>query len=426
MPDSVKISELNSRTALATDVVPAVDGTFSQTVRVTAASIAQIGGGPPGDNTVTTAKMANSAVTAAKCSFTGPDVIFSKTEPGAGSGVEIPCTPFARQLLAAPTNVVAKDVLQTIQSSSSPVFTGIVQVSRGSITTNSATPAIAPAADPTTGIVFPASDAMSIVSSNSEIWRFQSDGSFMSKAPEDNLLRLRYAAVAWAQFDALSTAGTNFDISRNQHAIAARYGLTQPGAPSAILGIGGATNDADAGQRTRDYLFTLEQSRGIILDYPQSPAVANFADKYGKINPTTNTNSWPDYARGTEQRANFYSPGDDKLWYRTAAGAWALTPATGKGWIGTIKLSQPAGTSPLIEARGIVRVQRDNQGRYTLFFPNEAPMPDTNYCVLVSTSEIAVARVFDLTTGSFKISLHANGGATSWIDPRQVFVTVFR
>ena len=100
MPDSVKISELVPRTALADDVLPAVDGTFTSTLRVTAASIAAIGGGPPGDGLVSTVKLAAKAVTYPKIQDVTANRILGRTATN-GQIEEIPCSQLARDFLAA-------------------------------------------------------------------------------------------------------------------------------------------------------------------------------------------------------------------------------------------------------------------------------------------------------------------------------------
>lgn len=420
MPDSVKISELNPRTAVASDVLPAVDSTFSQTVRVTAQSIAQIGGGPPGDNTVTTAKLADGSVTAPKVGFSAPNKLITRTAAGAGGGIEIDCTPYARGLLAAINGATARAYLDALQSTADPVFTGQIRVSRGTVdpVTGDVVPSIVPVSDLTTGIFFPQSDAMAIAANGREIFRWLADGSFLSRSAGDSILRPRYSAVAWVNFNGFAASGSTQSITANQHAVAARYGLTLSGAPSAILATGAA------GQTTRAYLQSLENSRGIQLNFPTSPT---FADKYGKTNPDapyTGTNVWPRYHLGTEQRANYFSPGDDVLWFWTGS-AWATTPASGKGWIGTIELTSQPNTSIIRDARGIVSVARSGTtaGLYTCTF--SSAMPDANYCVMASCNSPAVVTVQNLTTTSFQL-VAVNNTTGAAVDPSVVCAAVFR
>ena len=137
MPDSVKISELDPRAAVGTDVLPAVDSAFNSTVRVTASSIAAIGGGPPGDGTVTTAKIVNGAVTAIKTSFLSTDRLLGRAAAGAGNGEEIPCTSYARGLLATADSAAALSYLGGIQSLNNPTFTGTTTVATLAVTGNS-------------------------------------------------------------------------------------------------------------------------------------------------------------------------------------------------------------------------------------------------------------------------------------------------
>lgn len=415
MPDSVKISELNPRTAVASDVVPAVDATFSQTVRVTAGSIALIGGGPPGDNTVTTAKLANGAVTAPKVGFSAPNKIITRTDSGAGSGIEIDCTPYARGLLAAINDETARQYLNALQSTNNPIFTGQVQVSRGSVngTTGDVIPSIVPVSDPSTGIFFPQSDAMALAANGKEIFRWLSDGQFLSRSVNDTVLRPRYSAVAWVSFNGFVAGGGTLNFDRDQHGIASRYGLTLSGAPSAILGTG------TAGQTTRAYMQSLETARNLQLNFPLTP---EFSDAYGKINPDRGNNTWPAFHRGTENRANYYSPGDDVLWYWTGS-AWATTPASGKGWIGTMSITTPANTSVILGARSITSVARGSSGVYTCTFASA--MPDTNYCVMATSSSPGTVFVQNLTTTSFQL-VTVNNTTGAAVDPGLVCAAVFR
>jgi hypothetical protein len=67
----VKISELPAGTANANAVVPATNAAGTTTQKITLGAIAALGGGPPADGSVTTAKIADGAVTVTKVSATG-------------------------------------------------------------------------------------------------------------------------------------------------------------------------------------------------------------------------------------------------------------------------------------------------------------------------------------------------------------------
>lgn len=173
MPEAVKISDLPTLTKVQPlDIVPIVDAALTQTSKCTVAQIAEIGGGPPGDGTVTEVKLGNGAVTAVKTGFTAPDKLISRTASGAGSGVEIACTPYARSLLAAGDSAAALSVLNGLQSSNSPTFTGTVTAAAitasGVITANG-------------GIN--ATSALAISSAGVERFRVLADGNFAARVP---------------------------------------------------------------------------------------------------------------------------------------------------------------------------------------------------------------------------------------------------
>lgn len=158
MPDAVKISELPARAAVGTDLVPAIDTNFGQTVRLTVSSVAAIGGGPPGDNTVTTAKIANGAVTYAKIQSVTQDRILGRATASNGVVEEIVCTPFARTVLAAPDSLTAVTALGALASTVDPTFTGSVKVPLGT----AALPSYTFTGDTNTGFYSPGADQVGI------------------------------------------------------------------------------------------------------------------------------------------------------------------------------------------------------------------------------------------------------------------------
>jgi hypothetical protein len=173
MADPVKISELPAITSVQpNDIIPIVDSGLTQTSKATAAQICAVGGGPPGDGTVTESKLGNGAVTAAKTGFTAPDKLISRTASGAGTGVEIACTSYARGLLASADSAAALAHLNGLQSSNSPTFTGTITAAAitasGVITANG-------------GIN--ATSALAISSAGVERFRVLADGNFAARVP---------------------------------------------------------------------------------------------------------------------------------------------------------------------------------------------------------------------------------------------------
>lgn len=147
-----KISEFTAAAAVGTSVVPVSDAAGTVTNKVTLADIAALGGGAPGDGTVTTAKLANSAVTYAKLqNVSATDRLLGRSSAGAGVIEEISCTAFGRSVLAAADASAGRTALAAAPTAS-PTFTGAVTVPLGSI----AAPGIALTGAANTGLYFAA------------------------------------------------------------------------------------------------------------------------------------------------------------------------------------------------------------------------------------------------------------------------------
>ena len=145
-----KITDFAPAAAVGTSVVPVSDAAGTATNKVTLADIAALGGGPPGDATVTTPKLAANAVTYEKLqNVSATDRVLGRATAGAGLVEEIPCAATGRAVLAA-ANTVAGRAALAAAAADSPVFTGQVTVPIGTI----AAPSITPPSAPSTGIYF--------------------------------------------------------------------------------------------------------------------------------------------------------------------------------------------------------------------------------------------------------------------------------
>lgn len=439
MTYSVKISELPVRaTCYSDDIVPVVDGAETTTSTVTAGQIAALGGGAPGTGTVTTDKLANDAVTAAKCSFTGPDKLFSKTTAGAGPGVEIDCTAVGRALLSQPTTLAMRDYIG-IGPFADAVFAGQTRFPPGS----AAAPSIISTDDLFTGLYFGGADALSYAANAVEVFRFNADGTMMTRSPtEDNPpLRVRTGAVAWCNFNGSGTAALLF--SQNQSGILARYGLVAPsGLVGAILGYGKTgtnpdtsvawtTHAADTRQRLKD----IEAARNYTLtftdeDTGNTPDASWFDDSKGKINSLLATpgNQWPEFCKGTERRANFTFPNSGTRFFYWHNSQWKNAPSSGLGWIGTMILTPAANLRTIRASQNIATVTRVAAGTYDIVF--ETPMQDSRYCVAATAQNTASAdshtvQLASVTNNGFQIITRPRSSATA-TDTETVMFAVWR
>jgi hypothetical protein len=212
------------------DIVPVVDAQLTQTGRATAAQIAAIGGGPPGDNTVSTAKIQAAAVTAAKVGFTAPDKLLSRTAAGAGAAIEIACTPYARGLLELGNAAAARAYLDGLQSNNNPTFTGTVTVNGDLSISGNATmtggqvraiagttgaPGYSFASDTNTGIANTAADTLNFVTGGVERLRIGSTGAMSSPITAGGALYGEFKIRAWAQYNVYFNGPGNFVAGGN-------------------------------------------------------------------------------------------------------------------------------------------------------------------------------------------------------------------
>ena len=394
MPEAVKISQLPPLSSVRpNDILPIVDEFITQTARCTASQIAEIGGGPPGVNTVSTDKIQNGAVTAVKVGFTGPDKLVSRIDTGAGNGVEIPCSPYARGLLAAATGQEARAYLDALQSSDNPTFTGQVRFADGT----AGAPSITNFDNLNTGVFFPLQNSVGISTLGFERLRVSEDGSQYSNIPGEvgsDELRSQYPIRAWLNF-----AGTETGVYRisNQHIIHQRY----------RNGVWGSfADDPD----TKAKLQALELSTtGWNVTFPTG------------------------YTVGTEGRSNYTTCSDNvhSKW-SVALNAWTTVPACSSNWIGKIDITPPPDGRAIKGYGNIAAVTRVTTGAYRINFSR--PMPDLNYAVVgsVNSSTVAQAVVFRVgavTTGYFEVTTAHKIAAQSEfvpVDVPSVFVMVIR
>jgi hypothetical protein len=215
MPDPVKISDLPvASIVLGGDILPVVDSGYTQTRRCTAAQIAAIGGGPPGAGTVTAASLASGAVTYAKIQNVTGDRVLGKTAGASGVVEEIPCTTFARTLLAAADSNAARvlindtptfsgnmtvngNVSVTGSISASGGITGQVQAGDGT----ASAPSYSFAADTNTGLArLNGADSLSLVTGGVQRLRVEADGSMRSHVYGDTALLPHFGCRAFAAF----------------------------------------------------------------------------------------------------------------------------------------------------------------------------------------------------------------------------------
>jgi hypothetical protein len=225
MADPVKISDLPALSSVQpNDILPVVDSALTQTSKCTASQIAAIGGGPPGDNTVTTAKIVSAAVTAAKHGFTAPDKLVSRILAGAGEGVEIPCTSYARGLLSTADSAGALSYLGGLQSANNPTFTGTVTVNgtvtaSGDVTTatkfissygTASAPAFTFTGDTNCGIAqLGGADTISFVANGVEQLRISVNGARQSIIGSSTTLYSEFRCRAWGKYRSGAVYGGN-------------------------------------------------------------------------------------------------------------------------------------------------------------------------------------------------------------------------
>lgn len=386
MPDSVKISELAPRTALSDDVLPAVDGTLSATIRVSAGSIAALGGGPPGDGTVTTAKLANNSVTLPKIQQIAARKVLGNSTAASANVTEIAATDFGFSILNAANGTAARALIND-----SNAFTGQATFADGT----AAAPSIANTGDTNCGIFWPDTDVIGIATEGSLRFYIDAEGTQYSNLNSDpTKILAQFACRAWVAFQGTGTTGTI--TINNQGTIAARYGVKNS-----------IWNDAG---NTRTKMETEENARGLSLKDA--------------------SNNWQIGSTAADGRSNYTTPGDNVhyYWDPASGGSWKTTAATGKNWVGNITLRSTGASpaQPVLGSAGITSVINVSTGKFTVNFLTA--MPDANYAVVISSQHNSLTgngkdQVESRTASSFVIS-HMEAGALTTTN--YMAVAVFR
>lgn len=363
MPDSVKISELAPRAAVGTDVLPAVDATFTSTIRVSASSIAAIGGGPPGDGTVTTAKLANSAVTYPKIQNVAAYKLLGNSTNASAVVAEVPVSVTGFALLNCAT---ASDMRTLIGFGTA--FTGQTTFGKGT----AAAPSIAcndTTLDPdfvntNTGVYWPDNNTVGISTEGTLKFYIDGEGTQYSNIAEqfdgsnNPLIRPQYSCRAWVAFNGSTSTTT---VINSQSTIAQRYGLTA----SLYFDGWNAVTPASNG---------LTVAKIVALELAYGNDMTNVA--------TT----------AADGRNNYTSPSDNYHW-RWNGSSWVkLGPplSSGQQWIGRIEFKPSASAALGILAQGgVTSVTNTATGTYRINFKNS--MPDTNYAVVTGSKRASFA-----------------------------------
>lgn len=436
MPESKKISELPAfSTVQSGDILPIVDASLTQTGKCTAAQIAQLGGGAPGLDTVSNKHVVDSGLQARKLGFTASDrIAYSTTTTDTVEGAtryrctETPITSWARGLIQQGDAEAGRLYLNALASTKNAYFEGQTRFggspSAGGEGNTAAVPCIVRNASDwsltslaNSGIFFPDEDSVAFSIIGVERWRIQEDGYVWTPLQNTTTLKPGFACRAFVYFSGTALNTASVTINANQRAVAARYGL--------------AGTLAD-NQNTREKISAIETARGVTLVLNDTN---QFTDSKGKgVFYIKN--------KGTETRANYTTPGDNKhySWVPTAtpitatsAGSWQLINAYSGGnvpWIGTASFNAVSTLNPIYTSANIASVRRSNVGEYVLAFENPFPAPVTSgalegYAVLTQTnSKDFRAAVTARTDVSVTITTYNAAGNAA--DVGDLSVAIFR
>ena len=397
MPTSKKISELPAfSTVQGADILPIVDYTLTQTGKCTASQIAAIGGGPPGVGTINDTMIIDGGILAQDIGFTAADKMVyasANTTTAFGAtrykGAESTITAWARGLLSAVDGSAGRLYLDALQSSLNAFFQGQTRFGGSVVTGGAGNTAAVPcivrnnsswstSSLQNSGIFFPDDDSVAFSINGQERWRIQDDGGVWMPLQGTQTSKPGFMCRAFVYLNGV-TGSASTSISNNQRAIASRYGLAGTIADNA---------------NSRDKMSAIETARGVTLGLDSTNT---FTDSYGK-------GTFYLKNRGTETRANYTSPQDNKhySWVPsgasptpisdTSTGSWtpinAINGSTNVPWIGSATFSSATGLVPIFCSANVASVQ-GGSGTYTINFTHDlgAQGASDSYAVLLTPSD---------------------------------------
>jgi len=204
MPEAKRISDLPEISQVEPDaILPVVNPGLTATYKCTASQISILGGGPPGNNTVSTDSLRNGAVTGPKTGYDAAERIIvcksnASQENGKYLGEEVVCTNYAQGIFGASNAADARLYLGALQSSDNPTFTGQVQIASGT----PGAPALAHTGDTNTGLYF-GTDTVALATNGLPRFAIDHNGAAFFTLEGEGTLREAGFVRAMATFDSV-------------------------------------------------------------------------------------------------------------------------------------------------------------------------------------------------------------------------------